>query len=1033
MKKIHFIRFFIWTLFFQFPLVAKSQTFSEVAAVKKITNYLVKGNYKNALDEIQLLIDTTNNAQLYEFGIINKMNCLIELNYSTNLIDTIRVYSRNIAYIKGSTFKGSYTNAQVYGVFAKYYTSVEINYDSAFYYTNEMIKIYRDNKRIRNYQFYGDLGYYLFRKNLSDTSKNLNYTVGIGIDLINKNRKYLTGPFIEGEESNSNSDKSYISTISWYFRKILSFGVYEEWSTFYSLDYRNIFKQWLNLLETNPTYYQGYFDYYNLLENIEFKKIALHEKVNNQYLIECMKKTIFYGERVVRPTEVHRIQILNKKLELSQLLGEQQLVLKSIEDHILELNKLLKIKNQDSFSTAFNYFILQTPIYTIENKFIENHLYKNESPKKLIHLYFDLLIKISKRCNKYEVFQLLGQFEYALNTINIYLRKNINNLNQKSLFAEEIIDLKKLTNQINLLRREIEYSGVDKIRLRKILGELCCIKATFFNANLIRLDKYKVENLLDETHEVVEQLLNSQSIDEMGIDELQDLSYIIFTFEIDKKWNKNLDIKAKSYLDSSIYIFRKTLFDLYLKKINKAYEQLSGVTFDLTQKNIWKPSIIWSIRNSFSAPNFFNSTIMGKETSDYMRSVFVDLLLATANMQTTTAKRILMQSRDEFEDYINGVTEKKIKPNKITYEGIKKPLVNSSLIEAVSKNLPDSECCLLPVFINNQIRFFVLSGGLTFELKGLPINEIQKIKSSEFIKSDTTIGYNIDFLSNYFKTIHVLPLDEISIMLNYKAGYIYYIKKGFSNLKIHTYRDPVALIHNLMMKRKSVNSKFNNAIFTGNIDYGKSNKFSFMSDDFSKSQRGLLTTSNSTFWSNLPGTKQEIYSSSIFFPKTKVFQGSSVDSDKLINSTTKWDNYIFHIATHGYFIDGNDHPYLRSGLVLSNANSDSTAYLTGKDVVKWDLTNCDLFVLSACQSALGDYTSSYSNMGILDAISIAGAKYIIGSLWNIPDHETQEFFVHFYKVLSEVKNIEIAFDKTQKYMSQKYSPYYWAAFCLYKN
>jgi len=221
-------------------------------------------------------------------------------------------------------------------------------------------------------------------------------------------------------------------------------------------------------------------------------------------------------------------------------------------------------------------------------------------------------------------------------------------------------------------------------------------------------------------------------------------------------------------------------------------------------------------------------------------------------------------------------------------------------------------------------------------------------------------------------------------------------------------------------------------VFAGDFEFGVSEEYAFMNDGF-HNKRAVTTTTEGKFWSTLDGTSKEIKNSSKYFRKSKILSGAKVTSEKLINSTTGFDNYVFHIATHGYYIEGDDHPFLRSGLVLSNANVDPSAYISGANVINWDLNGCNLFVLSACQSAVGDYISSYSNSGIIDAISIAGPKYILGSLWDIPDLETNEFFGYFYKSLSKSKNINYAFDKAQKSMQAKYPPYYWAAFCLYRN
>ncbi|NCO55362.1 MAG: CHAT domain-containing protein, partial [Bacteroidetes bacterium] len=68
--------------------------------------------------------------------------------------------------------------------------------------------------------------------------------------------------------------------------------------------------------------------------------------------------------------------------------------------------------------------------------------------------------------------------------------------------------------------------------------------------------------------------------------------------------------------------------------------------------------------------------------------------------------------------------------------------------------------------------------------------------------------------------------------------------------------------------------------------------------------------------------------------------------------------------------------------------------------------------------------------GLQRAFKMAGVKYIIMSLWQVPDKETEEFMVTFYTKLLKIKDIRKSFNETQKEMRQKYDPYYWAAFVL---
>ena len=61
---------------------------------------------------------------------------------------------------------------------------------------------------------------------------------------------------------------------------------------------------------------------------------------------------------------------------------------------------------------------------------------------------------------------------------------------------------------------------------------------------------------------------------------------------------------------------------------------------------------------------------------------------------------------------------------------------------------------------------------------------------------------------------------------------------------------------------------------------------------------------------------------------------------------------------------------------------------------------------------------------------MAGVKFIIMILCQVPDKETGEFMDLFYTKLLKVKDIQNAFTETQNLMRKKYDPYYWGAFVL---
>jgi len=156
----------------------------------------------------------------------------------------------------------------------------------------------------------------------------------------------------------------------------------------------------------------------------------------------------------------------------------------------------------------------------------------------------------------------------------------------------------------------------------------------------------------------------------------------------------------------------------------------------------------------------------------------------------------------------------------------------------------------------------------------------------------------------------------------------------------------------------------------------------------------------------------------------------------------EYDKITFRGATRGFGVSSfvnNENPLMRSGLVLAGANDvwvktekgeTDDGVLTAQEVTQIDMRKNNLVVLSACETGLGDIKGSEGVYGLQRALKMAGVKYIIMSLWEIPDKETVEFMGKFYNNLLQVKDIREAFVETQKDMRAEYNPFYWGAFVL---
>ena len=139
-------------------------------------------------------------------------------------------------------------------------------------------------------------------------------------------------------------------------------------------------------------------------------------------------------------------------------------------------------------------------------------------------------------------------------------------------------------------------------------------------------------------------------------------------------------------------------------------------------------------------------------------------------------------------------------------------------------------------------------------------------------------------------------------------------------------------------------------------------------------------------------------------------------------------------AAHGMFLP--EKPEL-SSIVLSQELGDENfdGYVTIGEWFGYNL-NSDLVYLSACESGLGDYQSGEGIIGLPYALTIAGNKDTIMSLWKVKDDTAAKFAVDFFKKLNEGKTEVQALNETKrefiKNPNTKFnSPSIWAAFLLY--
>lgn len=149
------------------------------------------------------------------------------------------------------------------------------------------------------------------------------------------------------------------------------------------------------------------------------------------------------------------------------------------------------------------------------------------------------------------------------------------------------------------------------------------------------------------------------------------------------------------------------------------------------------------------------------------------------------------------------------------------------------------------------------------------------------------------------------------------------------------------------------------------------------------------------------------------------------------NDTTAYDDYrarkdpmfrswLAFAGADKYRVTGSGYDSLENGL------------LTAYEVTGLNLSNTKLAVLSACESGLGKISGAEGVYGLQRAFKIAGAEYLLISLWKIPSSATTELMSAFYEHwLNEKMPVREAFYQAQKDLKAAgKSAYEWAGFVL---
>lgn len=174
----------------------------------------------------------------------------------------------------------------------------------------------------------------------------------------------------------------------------------------------------------------------------------------------------------------------------------------------------------------------------------------------------------------------------------------------------------------------------------------------------------------------------------------------------------------------------------------------------------------------------------------------------------------------------------------------------------------------------------------------------------------------------------------------------------------------------------------------------------------------------------LVGASYEAETIADLFP-SEVFIGDQANIGKF--KTKAMDYQVLHLAMHSTInnIDGEF-----SSLIFA-PDQDGTSELYVSELYNLRL-NADLAVLSACNTGSGELVRGEGLVNASRAFTYAGVPSLVASLWEIPDKNTSEIMVNFYRGLKDglskgeaLRKAKLEYLKSTDNSRLKH-PYYWA-------
>jgi CHAT domain-containing protein/tetratricopeptide (TPR) repeat protein len=127
---------------------------------------------------------------------------------------------------------------------------------------------------------------------------------------------------------------------------------------------------------------------------------------------------------------------------------------------------------------------------------------------------------------------------------------------------------------------------------------------------------------------------------------------------------------------------------------------------------------------------------------------------------------------------------------------------------------------------------------------------------------------------------------------------------------------------------------------------------------------------------------------------------------------------VLHLAAHAVVDDENPE---RSAIVLAPGESEEDGLLQSREIVGLNLTGL-VVVLSACRSSGGEVLRGEGALSLARAFLQAGARAVVGNLWEVRDDEAEELMVAFYRHLGQGRSVGAALASARRERARAGAP-----------